>query len=64
MMRHSSRVPLADAILGGMDAKTRAIIRATKRQLAEMRRPGYLKRQHARLRLTTAEMIQKGRQAY
>ena len=54
--------PLADAILEGMDAKTRAVIRAMKRQLAEMRRPGHLKRQHARLRLTTAEMVQKGRQ--
>jgi hypothetical protein len=44
-----------------MDPKARAIIRAMKRHLAQMRQ---LERQLARLRLTTAETpIRKGRRA-
>jgi len=38
-----------------MDPKAREIIREMKRHLAQMRRPGQLKRELARLRLTTAE---------
>jgi RecB family endonuclease NucS len=45
-----------------MDPKARAIIREMKRHLAQMRQRGQLKRQLARLRLTTAEtVIRKGR---
>jgi hypothetical protein len=39
-----------------MDHEARAIIRKMKRHLAQMRQRGQLKRQLARLRLTTAEM--------
>jgi RecB family endonuclease NucS len=47
-----------------MDSKARAIIREMKRRLAQMRQSGQLKRQLARLRLTTAELvIRKGRRA-
>jgi hypothetical protein len=49
-----------------MDPKARAIIRELKKQLALKRRPGQLKHQIARLRLTTAEiaeMIRKGPRA-
>ena len=45
-----------------MDPKERAIVREMKRRLAQMRRRGELKRQLARLRLTTADtVIRKGR---
>jgi len=47
-----------------MDPKVRAIVREMKRHLAQMRQRGQLKRQLARLRLTTAELvIRKGRRA-
>jgi RecB family endonuclease NucS len=47
-----------------MDPQARAIIREMKRHLAQMRQRGQLKRQLARLRLTTAEaVIRKGRRA-
>jgi hypothetical protein len=48
-----------------VDPKARAIIREWKQHLAQMRQRGQLKRQLARLRLTTAELaemvIRKGR---
>jgi hypothetical protein len=40
-----------------VDPKARAIIREMKRHLAQMRQRGQLKRQLARLRLTTAETV-------
>jgi hypothetical protein len=48
-----------------MDPKAGAIIREMKRRLAQMRRPGELKRQLARLRLTTNDLVvsRKGRRA-
>jgi hypothetical protein len=48
-----------------MDPKVRAIVREMKRNLAETRRRGHLRRELARLRLTTVElmMIRKGRRA-
>jgi hypothetical protein len=49
----------------GMDPKAKALIRAMKRHLAQMRRPGQLKRQLARLRLTTTDLVipPRGRRA-
>jgi hypothetical protein len=46
-----------------MDPKARAIIREMKRHLAQMRQRGQLKRQLARLRLTTTDLVipRKGR---
>jgi hypothetical protein len=48
-----------------MDPKAKAIVRELKRQLAQTRRPGELKRQLARLRLTTNDLVipRKGRRA-
>lgn len=48
-----------------MDPKAKALIREMKRQLAQMRRPGQLKRQLALLRLTTTDLVipRKGRRA-